>query len=162
MSSLVLEEVIEHGPLFDEFEDEAWWSGVDIVDTALRPWPPEAKLNELQLQSESSDMDDDFCSVFSSDLTVPCSVIKAIDLGSSVPRLPPPPPVPPFMTDVVKQINELQSNNEECLLCQWAALNGTDDLLPSSGKLSFSHSFFLLPSSLYSMFSVTYCSSFRI
>ena len=38
-TSMVLEEVLEHGPLFDELEDEAWWSGVDVIDTALRSWP---------------------------------------------------------------------------------------------------------------------------
>ena len=36
MAPLVLEEVLEHGPLFDELEEEAWWAGVDIDDTALR------------------------------------------------------------------------------------------------------------------------------
>jgi hypothetical protein len=164
LSPLVLEEVIEHGPLFDEFEDEAWWSGVDIVDTALRPWPlPEVPDAVVRGQSSSldpqqsgrvtSEADDDFCSVFTTDLSVPCpssasgdSPSVAAGLGlASVPRLPPPPPVPPFMADIVKQLHQqLDTNNEECHLCQWAQLNATVDLLPNSGQ-SFVISFLGTP-----------------
>lgn len=216
LSPLVLEEVIEHGPLFDEFEDEAWWSGVDIVDTALRPWPitvAEASLQAMglnslnPLQPTSRDAEEYFCSVFTTDLKAPCpavaiagidpstdfssspslfpipsspsstfsvssssdsspsdtsygSLSSASSLSSSfpapqslqfVPRPPPPPPVPPFMTDFVKLLHQqLDHSNEECLLCQWAQLNATVDLVANSGKLfviylsvslSFSRSF---------------------
>lgn len=173
-TSLVLEEVLEHGPLFDELEDEAWWSGVDVVDTALRSWPELAtvaspavdpatgQLTLVAAANPSTD-EEDFCRLWNSVVdssssslqTEACLVMNramAVDLsvsGSSqmmlLPRLPPPPPVPPTLTELVKQLNQLSqlqqehqaasnNDNSECLLCQWATLNGTIDLLPNSGR----------------------------
>jgi len=171
-TSSVLEEVLEHGPLFDEMEDEAWWSGVDVVDTALRSWPEPGPISDpsglLAVSMSALTEEEDFCRFWqsngraeSSGSSLPadaCSLMNralAVDLsgGSSsmllLPRLPPPPPVPPTLTDLVKQLNQLSqlqqepsqqqpasvgSNDSECLLCQWATLNGTIDLLPNSGK----------------------------
>jgi hypothetical protein len=171
-TSSVLEEVLEHGPLFDEMEDEAWWSGVDVVDTALRSWPEPGPISDLSgllaVSTSALTEEEDFCRFWqshgrqeSSGSSLPaeaCSLMNralAVDLsgGSSsmllLPRLPPPPPVPPTLTDLVKQLNQLSqlqqeqqsqpnnvgsNNDSECLLCQWATLNGTIDLLPNSGK----------------------------
>lgn len=161
--SSVLEEVLEHGPLFDEMEDEAWWSGVDVIDTALRSWPEAGSISDASalLALSTAPMDEeDFCRLWqtnrahSGSSALPadaCSLMNralAVDLsgGSSsmllLPRLPPPPPVPPTLTDLVKQLNQLGQlqeqttvgNDDNCLLCQWATLNGTIDLLPNSGK----------------------------
>jgi hypothetical protein len=159
-------------------EDEAWWSGVDVVDTALRSWPEPGPISDpsgLLAVSTSAPMEEeDFCRFWqghgrpeSSGSWLPadaCSLMNralAVDLsgGSSsmllLPRLPPPPPVPPTLTDLVKQLNQLSqlqqeqsqsqqptnvgNNDSECLLCQWATLNGTIDLLPNSGKAPLLH-----------------------
>lgn len=170
--SSVLEEVLEHGPLFDEMEDEAWWSGVDVIDTALRSWPEAGSMSDsssLLAALSTGPMDEqDFCRFWqsnrmhsSSAAAAPppllpaaeaCALMNralAFDLsaGSSsvflLPRLPPPPPVPPTLTELVKQLNQLGqlqqeqqttagNDDNECLLCQWATLNGTIDLLPNS------------------------------
>lgn len=167
-TSMVLEEVLEHGPLFDELEDEAWWSGVDVIDTALRSWPEAAPsvADPSGLAVTAPPMDEeDFCRFWNvagqephaGGQLVPtdaCLLMSrasmAVDLGASqmllLPRLPPPPPVPPTLTELVNQLNQLSqlqqqvqspnggNNDNECLLCQWATLNGTIDLLPNSGK----------------------------
>lgn len=180
--SSVLEEVLEHGPLFDEMEDEAWWSGVDVIDTALRSWPEVGSMSDsssLLAALSTGPMDDqDFCRFWqsnrmhsSSAAAAPppllpaaeaCALMNralAFDLsaGSSsvflLPRLPPPPPVPPTLTELVKQLNQLGqlqqeqqttagNDDNECLLCQWATLNGTIDLLPNSGRISSISLFF--------------------
>lgn len=180
-TSSVLEEVLEHGPLFDEIEDEAWWSGVDVVDTALRSWPEPAPISDpsglLAVSTSALLMkeEEDFCRFWqshgrvessgSSSPLLPadaCSLMNralTVDLSGGyssmllLPRLPPPPPVPPTLTDLVKQLNQLSqlqqeqqqqppnigNNDSECLLCQWATLNGTIDLLPNSGKAPVHH-----------------------
>ncbi|XP_057373431.1 uncharacterized protein LOC130694380 [Daphnia carinata] len=167
--SSVLEEVLEHGPLFDEMEDEAWWSGVDVIDTALRSsWPDAGFISDSALLApgaSSSMDDDDFCRFWQSNRMHPsssssspsslpaeaCALMNralAVDLSGGsgslflLPRLPPPPPVPPTLTELVKQLNQLGqvaqeqttvgNDDNECLLCQWATLNGTIDLLPNS------------------------------
>lgn len=180
--SSVLEEVLEHGPLFDEMEDEAWWSGVDVIDTALRSWPEAGSMSDsssLLAALSTGPMDEqDFCRFWqsnrmhsSSAAAAPppllpaaeaCALMNralAFDLsaGSSsvflLPRLPPPPPVPPTLTELVKQLNQLGqlqqeqqttagNDDNECLLCQWATLNGTIDLLPNSGRISSISLFF--------------------
>ena len=169
-SSLVLEEVLEHGPLFDELEDEAWWSGVDVIDTALRS----SSWSEMSGHQTSSSLptpsvipvpekEEDFCQFWNSESSESACwmmnrAMAMVDLSGGgsmlvVPRLPPPPPVPPSLTDLVKQLNQLQQQQEavgepggdgECLLCQWATLNGTIDLLPNSGRLLFFQIFFSL------------------
>ena len=176
-TSSVLEEVLEHGPLFDEIEDEAWWSGVDVVDTALRSWPEPAPISDpsglLAVSTSALLMkeEEDFCRFWQSHGRVEssgssllpadaCSLMNralTVDLSGGyssmllLPRLPPPPPVPPTLTDLVKQLNQLSqlqqqqqppnigNNDSECLLCQWATLNGTIDLLPNSGKAPVHH-----------------------
>lgn len=128
-----LEEVLEHGPLFDELEDEAWWSGVDLVDTATH-------LFEIEAQ--------DYCGTGEED----CS--SSVPLHQDHLRLPPPPPVPPALSELVKQLHLLAPSSESstttgCLLCQWASLNGTsmDDLIPNPGTVNntFFFSLFTLP-----------------
>lgn len=159
-ASLVLEEVLEHGPLFDELEDEAWWSGVDVVDTALRSWPEATGSADPAVMSTSNPWmdEEDFCRLWKSVDSNPsetCLIFNralTVDLsaGSSqmlLPRLPPPPPVPPTLTELVQQLNQLSqlqqelqagnNDNSQCLLCQWATLNGTIDLLPNSGRFFY-------------------------
>ncbi|KAI9556224.1 hypothetical protein GHT06_018798 [Daphnia sinensis] len=152
--SSVLEEVLEHGPLFDEMEDEAWWSGVDVIDTALRSSWTDADQSAALLGPAGQTDEEDFCRFWQSNRmpAEACALMNralAVDLsvGSGslflVPRLPPPPPVPPALTELVKQLNQLgqlqqeqqtiaAGHDDECLLCQWATLNGTIDLLPNS------------------------------
>ena len=124
MAPLVLEEVLEHGPLFDELEEEAWWAGVDIDDTALRPAHPTA---------DDADSDaDDACG---------WNACGAEMRPWAAP--PPPPPVPPALTEIVRQIQQQldggggASNQEACLLCQWAAFNLTVDIAPSAGTAHY-------------------------
>ena len=179
-TSMVLEKVLEHGPLFDELEDEAWWSGVDVIDTALRSWPEATQSvavpSGLAVTAPAPMDEEDFCrfwSVAGRDQQEPgqfptdtCLLMSrasmAVDLGSSqmllLPRLPPPPPVPPTLTELVNQLNQLSQlqqqqqqvnpndGNGECLLCQWATLNGTIDLLPNSGRQIYNYTHTKWPS----------------
>jgi len=127
-----LEEVLEHGPLFDELEDEAWWSGVDLVDTATHLF----QIEEHQ---------DYYCGTGGEE---DCS---SVPLHQDHLRLPPPPPVPPALSELVKQLHLLapsSSSSESstgCLLCQWASLNGTsmDDLIPNPGTVNNTFSYIL-------------------
>ena len=151
-TSLVLEEVLEHGPLFDELEDEAWWSGVDVIDTALpsassRFWSSadSGAINVfgVGLESEFGWIEsapepgrDEFCRFWAEGED--CQT-KEPSASFSLPRLPPPPPAPPGLSDIIRQLQQRQksadrSEEGDCLLCQWAALNGTIDLVPNSGR----------------------------
>ena len=125
MAPLVLEEVLEHGPLFDELEEEAWWAGVDIDDTALRLTPP---------TSPEDDHAADSCVWHDAD-GVACGTGAEMRPWAAP---PPPPPVPPALTEMVRQIQErlgaTGDEEDQCLLCQWAALNITVDMAPSAGN----------------------------
>lgn len=124
-----LEEVLEHGPLFDELQDEAWWNGVEVIDSLVLSTPD--YFDDIGVDG------DNFCQLWNS-------------CGSNgfVVRLPPPPPVPPQLTDLIRQLqqatttaNSKQSEEDEtseaCLLCEWARLNNTVDFIPNSGESIF-------------------------
>lgn len=163
-TSLVLEEVLEHGPLFDELEDEAWWSGVDVIDTALpssssRFWSSadSGAINVFGVgvepefgwvESAPEPGRDEFCRFWADHEDCPAKESAAF----AVPRLPPPPPVPPALGDLVRQLQQRQrspdragADEDDCLLCQWAALNGTIDLVPNSGRTLPTYSPKVLP-----------------
>ena len=140
---LVLEEVLEHGPLFDELEEEAWWAGVDIDDTALRPLT--YHMDSSTWQERSSEVMDDDRDQFCRGL-FQCAEMRPWAAP------PPPPPVPPALTDLVRQIqiqlaapalaSALGMEDELCPLCQWAVMNVTVELPPSQGRTAICNDFY--------------------
>ena len=151
-----LEEVLEHGPLFDELQDEAWWNGVEIIDSLVLSTPdyfdpsiiamtPSAADHSRNIGRDHQDNNNNFCHLWNS-----CGSGS----GGLVVRLPPPPPVPPQLTDLIRQVQQQQQQSvrssktaehqggegeeEEvavaCLLCEWARLNNTVDFIPNSGE----------------------------
>ena len=150
-----LEEVLEHGPLFDELQDEAWWNGVEIIDSLVLSTPDYFDPSMIVMTSSAAAAADhnsntgrehqdnnNFCHLWNS-----CGSGS----GGLVVRLPPPPPVPPQLTDLIRQLQQQQQSvsssqtvaehgegeEEEavaCLLCEWARLNNTVDFIPNSGE----------------------------
>ena len=134
-----LEEVLEHGPLFDELQDEAWWNGVEVVDSissssasSLLLTTPEFDVIML-MDSSSSEQQDNVCGQMGG--------LWACGNGLRLP--PPPPPVPPQLTDLIRQLQQHhqaigngKEEDESCLLCDWARLNATlvDLIQPNSGE----------------------------